>query len=149
MSQPTHRGAEVLHGLQLQIVLTLHNADQRLLLGLINTLANMRENLFFCSASTLDKRIKLGHGDWCGSHVGSCFKSLLCPDNGLISSIFVTCWKAKTGYIIDMRPISQNRPTYLSLLQLAHVSYHQRNSNLTGQPVCDPPTFKFIPNKYC
>ena len=90
MSQPTHRGAEVLHGLQLQIVLTLHNADQRLLLGLINTLANMRETCF-CSASTLDKRIKLGHGDWCGSHVGSCLKSLLHPDNGLISSIFVTC----------------------------------------------------------
>ena len=59
MSQPTHRGAEVLHGLQLQIVLTLHNADQRLLLGLINTLANMRETRF-CSASNLDERIKLG-----------------------------------------------------------------------------------------
>ena len=90
MSQPTHRGAEVLHGLQLQIVVTLHNADQRLLLDLINTLANMRETCL-CSASTLDERIQLGHGDWCGSHVGSCFKSLLCPDNGLISSIFVTC----------------------------------------------------------
>ena len=90
MSQPTHRGAEVLHGLQLQIVLTLHNADQRLLLGLINTLANMWETCL-CSASTLDDgRIKLGHGDWCGSHVGSCFKSLLYPDNGLIFSIFVT-----------------------------------------------------------
>ena len=73
MSQPTHRGAEVLHGLQLEIVLTLHNADQRLLLGLINTLANMREPCL-CSAFTLDERIQLGHGDWCGSHVGSCFK---------------------------------------------------------------------------
>ena len=60
MSQPTHRGAEVLHGLQLQIVLTLHNADQMLLLGLINTLANMWETCL-CSASTLDERIKLGH----------------------------------------------------------------------------------------
>ena len=68
---------------QLQIVLTLHNADQRLLLGLINTLANMRETCF-CSASTLDELI-----NWCGSHVGSCFKSLFHPDNGLISSIFV------------------------------------------------------------
>ena len=38
MSQPTHRGTEVLHGFQLPIVLTLHNAHQRLLLGLINTL---------------------------------------------------------------------------------------------------------------
>ena len=90
MSQQTHRGAEVLHGLELQIVLTLHNADQRLLLGLINTLVNMRETCF-CSASTLDEMIKLGHGDWCGSHVGLCFKSLLHRDNGLISSIFVTC----------------------------------------------------------
>ena len=74
---------------QLQIVLTLHNADQTPLLGLINTLVNMRETCF--SASTLDEHITLGHGDWCGSHVGSCFKSLLHPDNGLISSIFVTC----------------------------------------------------------
>ena len=66
-------------------------ADHRLLfVGLINTLANMRETCV-CSASTLDERIKLGHGHWCGTHVGSCFKSLLCPDNGLISSIFVTC----------------------------------------------------------
>ena len=118
-------------------------AEERLLLGLNNTLANMRE-ICFCSDSTLDERIKLGHGHWCGSHVGSCFKSLLCPDNGLISSIFVTCWKAETGYIIGMRT-----DPHKCLLQLAHVSYHQRNSNLTGQPVCDPPTFKFLPNKYC
>ena len=107
-------------------------ADQRLLLDLINTLANMRETCF-CPASTLEEHIKLGHGHWCGSHVGSCFKSLLCPDNGLISSIFVTCWKAETGYIIDMR--SHRTDPHNCLLQLAHVSYHQRNSNLTETSV--------------
>ena len=61
-------------------------ADQRLCLVL-----SIHGLTCCCSASTLDERIKLGHGHWCGSHVGSCFKGLLCPDNGLISSIFMTC----------------------------------------------------------
>ena len=82
-------------------------ADQRLLLALINTLANMRET-YFCSASTLDERIKLGHGHWCGSHVGSCFKSLLCPDNGLhIRDIL----KNRNRLYHWYETISQNRPT--------------------------------------
>ena len=39
--------------------------------------------------------IKLGRGHWWGSHVGSCFKMFMCPDNGLIFSSLVTCWIAE------------------------------------------------------
>ena len=114
-------------------------ADQRLLLGLNNTLANMRE-ICFCSAATFDERIKLGRGHWCGSHVGSCFKILLCPDNGWFPPSSWHVEKQKSAILLIW--------VHNCLLQLAHVSYHQWNSNLTGQPVCDPPTFKFLPNKY-
>ena len=121
-------------------------ADQRLLLGLNNTLANMRE-ICFCSAATFDERIKLGRGHWCGSHIGSCFKILLCPDNGWFPPSSWHVEKQKSAILLIWVQ-SHGTDPHNCLLQLAHVSYHQWNSNLTGQPVCDPPTFKFLPNKY-
>ena len=176
MSQQTHRGAQVLHGLQLQIVLTLkmkninlqlrrwsrptkQNRDQHnpcrtqsiswlkvtrlyqssnIALELFRICRKGSSPFFIISTTrpeqtrgyslvwsihwlTCDKPVSAQLPLWtsaikfgivtCGSHVVSCFKSLLCPNNGLISSIFVTYWKAETDYIIDMRSILQNRPT--------------------------------------
>ena len=148
MSQQTHRGAEVLHGgLPTANRTDATYTDQRLLLGLIKTLANMWETCF-CSASTLDECIKLGHGPvWISSWI--------------VFQKFVVPWQwADFLHLRDMLK-SRNRLYHWYEINLTEQtpiivstaagsrSYHQWNSNLTGQPVCDPPTFKFLPNKYC
>ena len=109
-------------------------ADQRLLGWSIHWLT------CFCSASTLDELIKLGHGHWCGSHVGSCLKRLLALTMDWFppSSWHVEKQKPAISFIWDQ---SHRTDPHNCLMQLAH--------NLTGQPVCDPPTFKSLSNKYC
>ena len=94
-------------------------ADQRLLL-----VWSIHWLTCFCSASTLEERIKLGHGHWCGSHVGSCLKRLLAltMDWFSPSSWHVEKQKPAISFIWDQ---SHRTDPHNCLMQLAHVSYHQ------------------------
>ena len=108
-------------------------ANQRLPFGLISPPANMPEICLFQIFTLNPTNQWWCASNWgvvtCWSHVGSCFKRFMCPENGLISSSSVTCW------------IAENRHTRNCLL--AHVCYHNRNYNLTGPP----PTFQFRQEK--
>ena len=68
MSQQTHRSTEVLYELQLQLQIKNIN---------LQCMRWYHTKTIWHQAQQNPRRtrsIKLGHGHWCGSHVGSCFK---------------------------------------------------------------------------